>query len=246
MNKSTTQIMAFSVILLFSLYACNSNVQKVQNSVTVSGIGTTYAQPDMAQIYINISHTAPTTSEAKRKVEQSMQQVLEVLQAQQVESKDMKTLALHYEVEYEYRNGRAIRIGQQARQTIAVTVKNLIDAPERFDSILDNIVSIDKVEVQNIHFDIEKKTDLFKQSRELAYQKAFDKAKQYAELSGRKLGSVLTISENVSQDVASSSNLKMQNNMAIAEAAYDAMDGGLVPTGEQGVTSEISITFALD
>jgi uncharacterized protein YggE len=35
----------------------------------------------------------------------------------------------------------------------------------------------------------------------LAYQKAFDKAKQYAELSGRKIGKVLTISEGVSRDI---------------------------------------------
>ena len=121
----------------------------------------------------------------------------------------------------------------------------MVNTPERFSSILDKITAIDKVEVQNIQFDIEHKTELFKQSRELAYQKAFDKARQYAELSGRKIGKVLTISEVVSRDVAQTR--AFQNNLMFKEEAL-AMDscGSGIPTGEQGVSSEINIVFSLE
>lgn len=119
----------------------------------------------------------------------------------------------------------------------------MINAPERFSSILDKITAIDKVEVQNIQFDIEHKTELFKQSRELAYQKAYDKAQQYAELSGRKIGKVLTISEAVSRDIAQTR--AFQNNLMLKEETLDMAGGSAVPTGEQGVSSEINIVFSL-
>lgn len=124
----------------------------------------------------------------------------------------------------------------------------MINKPERFSSILDKITEINKIEVQNIQFDIENKVELFKQSRELAYQKAFDKASQYATLSGRKIGKVLIISEGISRDVANTrmfmNNAQLQKSTAIAEEYL--FDGSSLPTGEQGVTSEINVIFSLE
>lgn len=241
-NKLLTGI-AFS-LMLFSLASCNLKVQDGQDSVSVSGIGTVLAQPDMVLMNVSFSHTAPTTKEAKTAVEQTMQQILNILRAENVEDKFLKTTSLNYDVEYDYRSGRRVLLGQRAQQTIVVTVNDMIKAPERFSSILDKITAIYKVEVQNIQFDIENKTELFKQSRELAYQKAFDKAKQYAELSGRKIGKVLTISEVVSRDVAQTR--AFQNNFAVKEQALSMADSSGVPTGEQGVSSEINIVFSLE
>ncbi len=243
MNRNNLIGIAF-LLMLFSLTSCNLRVQENQNSVSVSGIGTVLAQPDMVFMNVSFSHTAPTTKEAKTAAEQTMQQILAILKAENVEDKFVKTTSLNYDVEYEYRSGRRVRLGQRAQQTIVVTVNDMVNTPERFSSILDKITAIDKVEVQNIQFDIENKAELFKQSRELAYQKAFDKARQYAELSGRKIGRVLTISEVVSRDVAQSR--AFQSNLAFKEEAFSLSDGSGVPTGEQGVSSEINIVFSLE
>ncbi|MDR3061352.1 MAG: SIMPL domain-containing protein [Dysgonamonadaceae bacterium] len=146
-------------------------------------MGTVLAQPDMVLMNVSFSHTASTTKEAKKAVEQTMQQILKILQEENVKDKFIKTISLNYDVEYDYRSGRRVRLGQRAQQTIVVIINDMINTPEKFSSILDKITAIDKVDVQDIKFDIENKTELFKQSRELAYQKAFDKALQYAELS---------------------------------------------------------------
>lgn len=163
-----------------------------------------------------------------------MGQVLGVLQRAGIEEKHMRTLSLNYEEEYEYRNGRSIRKGQRARQTILVTVQDLVAKPGRLDSILDAVVTLPRVEVQNISFDIAQKRDLYVRSRELAYEKARGKAEQYATLSGRKLGRVVSISESESRDVMYGARAKQQNTL-LAEA-YIEMDssGRSVPTGEQG------------
>lgn len=243
MNKKLFTGTVFS-LMLFLLSSCNPGVRESQDSVSVSGIGTVLAQPDMALMNVSFSHAAPTTKEAKRAVEQTMRHVLNILQEENVEDKFMKTISLNYDVEYDYRNGRRVRLGQQAQQTIVVTVNDMINAPDRFSSILDKITAIDKVEVHNIRFDIENKTELFEQSRDLAYQKAFDKARQYAGLSKRKIGKVVSISEVVSRDVAQTR--AFHNNFAFKEEALYTADNSVVPTGEQGVSSEINVVFSLE
>lgn len=243
MNRKLLIGIALSA-MLFSLVSCNLKVSDGQDSVTVSGLGTVLAQPDMALMNVSFSHTARTTREAKTAVEQTMQQVLNILKEENVEDKFLKTTSLNYDVEYEYRSGRRILLGQRAQQTIVVTVNDMINAPERFPLILDRITAIDRVEVQNIRFDIEHKTELFVQSRELAYRKAFDKARQYADLSGRKIGKVLSISEVQSRDVAQTR--AFQSNMALREEALSMYDGSGVPTGEQGVSSEVNVVFSLE
>lgn len=243
MKRTVLTIVAFSLVSLF-LYSCSSNVEKTPNSIAVTGKGVAMAQPDIAEMRVRIAHTAPTVQDAKKAVEQAMTQITEILQQQKVESKFMKTLSLNYEVEYSYKNGNRVRLGQQAEQTILVTVNNLIDNPQRLYSILDQIVSVNDVEIQNINFDIEKKADFFKKSREMAYQKALEKAKQYAELSGRKLGKVMHITEKGSLDMASY-NRNLMNNLAKEEADYGTGGGSTIPTGEQDITSEIDVVFSL-
>jgi len=241
-NKAFTGI-ALSLMLLF-LIGCSTKVQENQNSVLVSGIGTVFAQPDMVQININFYHTAPTTREAKRVVDETMQRILKILQDENIEEKFIKTVSLNYDVEYDYRSGQRIRVGQRAQQSIVVIVNDIIDNPERFPALLDKITAINRVEIQNIQFDVEDKTELFKQSRELAYQKALEKANQYAELSGRKIGKVLTITEGVSRDIAQTRAL--MGNVRFQAADEYFSDGSYIPAGERGVTSEINVIFLLE
>lgn len=110
MSKKEITSIAFLFMLIF-LTSCNPKVEENQNSVSVSGIGTVLAQPDMVLMNVTFSHTAPTTKEAKNAVEQTVQQILKILQEENVEDKFMKTISLNYDVEYDYRSGRRIRVG---------------------------------------------------------------------------------------------------------------------------------------
>ena len=230
--------------LLLSLASCRTGEQENPNSVSVSGIGTVQARPDMAELSIRFSQVSKTTKEAKAGVEATLLQVLDLLQAEKAEPQDIRTQTLNYGVEYEWRGGRRIRMGQRAEQSLVVKVKDLVNWPERLSAILDRLVAVDKVEVQDIRFDIDQKADLYRQSRELAFQKASEKARQYAELSGRKLGKVLMLREGYSRDVAQ--NQSLIYNVAAESKEYFAADESVVPAGEQGVTSEVEIVFALD
>lgn len=230
------------LLVLLSLASCNPKVEDKPDTVAVSGIGTMRARPDMARISIGFAHTAPTTQEAKKSVEQTMQAILKVLQDENIEAKDLKTASLSYRTDYEYRNGRRVRLGQKAEQNVEITLKNLVENAGRFAALLDKIAVIDKVEINDIRFDIDRKAELFRKSRELAYNKAYEKAGQYAALCGRKIGKVIAITENRNQDVEEAV-LNMRANRV--EESCDAANASTVPTGENEIMTEVQVVFSL-
>ena len=242
MNRGFFTVLSF-VFMLFLLIGCDAKRQEYQDVVSVSGIGTVLVQPDVVQMTIYFSHVAPSTKEAKRVVDQTMQQILKILQEEKIEDKYIKTISLNYDIEYSWKNGRNVPIGQRAQQTIAVKVNDIINSPEKFPTLLDKITVIDKVEIHNILFDIENKTENFAQSRKLAYQKAFEKAEQYAILSGRKIGKVLAISEG-SREALQVRSFMSNQSLGVAKE-FQSESSSSVPTGEREITTEINVVFLL-
>ena len=231
------------IIALFSLVTIGRAQDR--NTITVSGTGTVMAQPDMAQISIHFSHTAATTQEAKKTVSKAMRQVQEILDEQMINAKNISTTVFSYDVEYEYVNGKRKKLGQRAEQTLVVKIDRLDKNPERLAEILDRIATVDKVDVTNIHFDIENKAELYRQSRALAYNKAYEKALQYAQLANRTISKALIISEYSNQDIAYPASRKMGlMNMAVAESDSYAGEASL-PMGEQGVASTVNVVFEM-
>ena len=228
--------------MLLALNSCDTKAPESQHTVSVSGIGTVFVQPDMVQVHVNFSHVAPTTSEARRVVDETMHRILQILSHENIDGKFIKTVSLNYSMEYDYRSGRRVLIGQRAQQTIVFTVNDIVNNPERFPLLLDRITAIDRIEIHTIQFDVENKAEFFKQSRELAYQKAFEKAHHYAELSGRKIGKVLSLSEERSRDIAQTRAVLMDNVLSVAESRFQS---SFVPAGELEITSEIHVSFSL-
>lgn len=68
--------------------------------------------------------------------------------------------------------------------------------------LIDQIVVIPSVQLQNISYDIEDKSVLLGQARELAFQKAQQKAEQLAKLGGLTLDKPLAINESIAQSIA--------------------------------------------
>jgi uncharacterized protein YggE len=232
----------FLLLNLVFVTACNASKPSGQSTVSVSGIGTVMAQPDMVQMNITFSHVAQTTKQAKEEVDQKMRQILEILKEEGVEDKNMRTAFLHYGAEMEYRDGRSVQIGQRADQTVVVAIGDIVNNTNKFSVLLDKITAIDRVVIRDIKFDTENKTELFRQTRELAYQKALDKANQYANLSRLKIVKTLSISEEKNRDILFGA---YQTNVAY-KATELSVSSASVPTGEQEVTSEIMVTFLLE
>ncbi|MDR2962139.1 MAG: SIMPL domain-containing protein [Bacteroidales bacterium] len=236
---------AISLFCALALAACTTKtIQEQPRTVWVSGTGIVRAQPDMVLLRVSFSHTAPTTKAAKQVLNQTMQHIVDLLKREGIDDKFIQTTALNYFTATEWHNGRSVRVGQTAQQSLAIQVTDIINKPERLSAVIDGLTAIERVEVNNISFDIENKTELFKKSRELAFQKAQEKAAQLAELSGQTLGKALSITEVPARDDVAQTR-SMANMKEVAESASFDQGAAVLPSGEQGVSLEINVSFEL-
>ncbi|MDR2734378.1 MAG: SIMPL domain-containing protein [Spirochaetota bacterium] len=229
-------------ILLVCVFACAANAQ-TQSTVTVVGTGTVLAKPDTVHMSVSMSHTARTTRMAQDEVNRMVQQVLAVLKNAKIEDKNISTTSLTFRSEYEYSSNRRVLIGQRAEQGITFSIDDIGKDGARVAGIIDQLININGIELNQVNFSIKSNSELFIQSRQLAFQKAAEKAQQYAALSKLRVGKVLSISEEGTQQV-----MPIQaRNMAMEDTAKSKGDSGAsIPTGELEITTRIIAVFLME
>lgn len=120
--------------------------------------------------------------------------MLAVLQNNNVRPLDIKTTQVSVYPKYDYNNGKSEIVGQTASQTVTAKIRNIGNG-SNVAKVIDDLSQIQNIQVGGAQFDIDNKTELNRQARTLAYADAKDKASQYAQLSGARLGAALTIQD---------------------------------------------------
>jgi len=243
--KNKTLLFCLLIVTIVFMFGCAKENRKNQSTISVYGTGTVLAQPDLIQMGITLSNIAQTTKAAQDEVSKMVRQALAVLKAAGIEDKNIMTASLTFRSEYDY-SGRRILIGQRAEQSITFSVDGININSERVSDIIDSLIQINGIELNYINFSVKNNTEYFVRSRELAFQKATEKANQYAELSNLKIVKVLHISEDVNQQVSPINNRAMNNIAAYGADAGSAGASTIVPTGELEITTRIFVEFILE
>jgi uncharacterized protein YggE len=235
----------FLIFGVLFISACDKKSdQQNQSVISVFGTGTVLAQPDMIQMSITLSNVAQTTKAAQNEVSKMVRQVLTILKDANIEDKNINTASLNFRSEYEYANRRVL-IGQRAEQKITFSIYEINNDNEKASGIIDQLIKINGIELNQINFSIKNNTEYFVKSRELAFQKAVEKANQYAELSKLKIIKVLNISEEGNQQISAINN-RLLNQAYAQETARDEAASTILPTGELEITSKILVLFLLE
>jgi uncharacterized protein YggE len=235
----------FLIITVMFLFGCEKTNQNNQSTISIFGTGTVLAQPDIVQMRITLSNVAQTTKMAQDEVNKMVGQALAILKAAGIEDKNIMTASLTFRSEYEY-TSRRILVGQIAEQSITFSVDNINNNGERVSEIIDKLIQINGIELNQINFSVKNNTDYFVRSRELAFQKAVEKAEQYAELSNLKIVKVLKISEDINQQMSPMNNRLMNNSMDYQMEASSDTASTIVPVGELEITTRIFVEFLLE
>lgn len=242
---STLRILSTLVVLVL-LSGCTSHSgQKTQSKVSVSGVGTVWIKPDMIRMSMTLGKTAPTTKSAQEEVSKMVRQALDVLSEFSIEDKNIVTASLEFNPEYDYRSPKRILVGQTARQTISFSVDYVNEDQEKISKIIDRLVLINGIELNQVSFSVKNNTEYYIKSRDLAFQKASEKADQYAKLSGCKVVKVLSISEDAASQYTPGINQMMTQNSFFDEVATDAAST-MLPSGEMGITTRLVAEFLLE
>lgn len=216
---------------------------KISNTISVSGDGKVFAKPDMVNLTVSFQETASTSKDALSKVNQKIDSALKILKDNKVDDSDITTNRFNISPEYDYSNSSRKIIGQKASQTLSVKIKKIDDKATKATKIIDELSAIDNLQVSGISFDIEDKTEFFSQARELAFNKAKQKAEELAKLSKVKLTKPISITDNTYDVSPVTANVSQLKSLSIESASSSDSQ---ISTGEMNISSDISILWGIE
>lgn len=217
---------------------------KISNTISVNGDGKVFTKPDMVTLTISFQETASTSQEALSKLNTKIDSAIKILQDNKIDDSDITTSNLNIYTEYDYSGSSRRVVGQKASESLEIKVKKIDDKASKATKIIDQLSNIDNLQINNISFDIEDKTEFFSQARELAFNKAKQKAEELAKLSKVKLTKPISISDNTSDF----STTPVYSNVSQLKAlsVEDASGGGQISTGQMDISANISILWGIE
>jgi uncharacterized protein len=176
------------------LSACDSHSARVGDNpreVTVVGSGQVQGVPDTLTADVGIEFTAPDVTAAMNQTNDRQQAVVNAVAAAGVDRKDISTTDVGLQPQYDSAGGTIT--GYRADNSIRVKIHPADSASH----VLAVIVGAggDATRINSVSYSIADDSQLVKDARARAFQDAKDRAEQYAQLSGLKLGKIISISE---------------------------------------------------
>ena len=218
------------------------------NVITLSGHGEVQAVPDIANIYFTISKDAKTGKEAQDSVTQIEKKALDLLKADNVLEKDIKTVNASFYPKYEYSQSCAdghqpwrcppnnqIIVGYTASESINVKVRNTDDVGK----IIQELVTVGAFDLNGPNFSIDNEDTLKAEARKKAIDDAKEKAKVLAKDLGVNLGRIANFSESGNYPI-----MYAREKMMSADASTSSVPA-VIPKGENTISSDVTITYEI-
>lgn len=165
----------------------------IQNSIRVQGQGEINIKPNIAILYASLTANGNTASAALNTVDSQLSSITNTLQVNGVSSNDISTSSISVYPQYNYTNGTSVIIGYTVYLSLTVTIRNIDTNSQRVGKVIDALASAGVSSVYGITYDTSDPNAGKSTARKNAWNDALSRAKQYAQLSGRKLGKVLLI-----------------------------------------------------
>jgi uncharacterized protein len=194
MRFSRPAVLLLAAGLAVTAVACDHDHDRVGDNarqVTVVGSGKVQGVPDTLTADVGIEFTAPDVTAAMNQTNARQQAVINALAGAGVDRKDISTTDVSLQPQYD--NSGATITGYRAGNSIRVKIHPADSASH----VLAVIVGTggDATRINSVSYSIADDSQLVKDARAHAFQDAKDRAEQYAQLSGLKLGKIISISE---------------------------------------------------
>jgi len=228
-------------------------------TIEFSGHGEVSAVPDIANVSFTITKDAKAVKDAQAAVAVVEKQALDLLKSKGVADKDIKANNASFYPKYEYQNpvcpqpyqglgqggistgiycppGKQVLTGYSATESINVKVRNT----DSVGDIMQALGTIGVTELSGPNFSIENEDALKEQARKLAILDA----KKKAESLSKDLGVELVHIVNFSATPNTYPITYMAQGMA-KSAAPQAPAPAEIPTGENRISSDVTITYEI-
>lgn len=224
----------------------------IMNTISVNGKGEEISIPDIATFSFSVTENGKTVAEAQSKATTKINSAIDALEDNGIEERDIKTIAYNINPKYEYvqeicpagsfncRTGRQVLIGYEVSQTTEVKVRDLSKAGALFETI----GSLGVQNVNSLQFSIDDIETVKAMAREKAITNAKEKAEKLADDLGVRLVRITSFYDS-SDDSVYYGYGKGGDTMSVMEARAVSAPAPSIPSGEQKVTSTVSITYEI-
>lgn len=251
-------VAALGVLALFLLVATFGTLKYMRfigsgvaatNTISVEGHGEVTAVPDIATFSVTVREKAKDVSAAQTTATSKSNSIVAYLKEQGIADKDIQTTSYNVYPQYDYVQaacsggicppGRQVLSGYEVSQTITVKVRDTKKAGE----ILAGVGSRGASEVSGLSFAIDKEDDLKMQARQKAIDSAEEKAKALARQLHVELVRIVGFSENGA--VPPPYAYARGDAMGVVVTESKTAPTPELPTGENKITSNVSITYEI-
>jgi uncharacterized protein YggE len=191
MSRVPTLCVALCLSLASSLMAQPAGRSDDQPAIVTVGRASLRTAPDRAFVTVATEATAPAPAVAQQQIAQAMTTVRAALKAARVPDDAVKTVAYGLQEEAEYPNGRKVRKGYRAHNTIEVRVDDIT----RVGEVIDAAVKAGANSVSEIRFDLKDRDAVEREALRKAVADARARAEAIAAGAGVSIGGILRIDE---------------------------------------------------
>ena len=204
-----------------------------ENTITVMGGGQVAVEPDLAHVRVGVTTNAGTAAEALASNNAAMEQVMDRLETEGVEPRDIQTSTLELGPRYSNRGEETPQVeGYTARNVLTVRVSDL----ERLGAILDAAASDGANTFEGLSFALAEPDPVNDEALRLAVADARRKAELLADEAGVALGAVRSI------DTTADRGPPRPMEMATARMESDSVP---VARGELEISASVEVVFAI-
>jgi uncharacterized protein YggE len=201
-----------------------------RDTVTVVGEGTQNATPDNAVLSIGVSVRRSNTGDAMNTANTEMAALLKAIKAQGVADPDIQTTGISV-----YQDSPYGSIGYRAGNTVNVKIHHLANVGTVLAAAQHAVG--DDIQLNGISLQLSDNTNQLKGARQSAMTAAAARAKEWANLAGRHLGKVLSVSEVVSSAGGSPCG---------SGGGCGGGGGAPVQAGQMNVTVDVAVVYELN
>ena len=257
MKAATIALVAFalwgaaSAIKTFKEFRFVGSGTTATNTITVSGEGEVFAVPDLATFSVTVLEEAKEVKDAQKVATEKINDIIDYLKAQGVEEKDIKTSSYNVYPKYEWLQetcaadrpcppGKQVMNGFEVSQTVEVKVRDTDKAGDLLSGVGNRGVN----SVSGLNFTIDDEDALNAEARAKAIADAESKAKELANQLGVSLVRIVGFNENGGGYPI---YMKREALMSV-DSGYGGAVSAMapsVPTGENKIVSNVSITYEI-
>ena len=185
-----TKLSLFVLILALALSACGTAAQP--RTLDITGTGTVYLTPDIANIYVGVHSEDPAVATAVNDNNTRTQALVDALKNAGIAAKDIQTsnFSVYNTPGYDKVTGVSTGSIYAVDNTVYITVRDL----SKLGSLLSTAVGVGANNINSITFDVADKTAAMVEARQKAMTDASSLASELAKNAGLTLGEIQNVS----------------------------------------------------